>query len=355
MDMWLTILLSWFMGLGPLHNAGYRGAGMTIAVIDGGFYGADQDSINLPTDHIIATKDFVGKDSSLYTNPLEDHGTCVLSTMLTEYDSFGQKLGTAPDANYILIRTEDVESEYVGEMDNLIRGIQYADSMGADIITISLGYRLFDNSEDDLTYEQMNGHLPLSQAATAAARNGKLVIVAAGNDALIDWHYLSTPADADSIICVGAVSTDSMPGRFSSYGPTADGRLKPEVAAWGVASTVYSPSYRQTVSANGTSFAAPRVAGLAACLWQAMPHLSAMDLRTLIIESAANYPNWDPQMGYGLPNASAIWNPTGLTEQPSADATTIYITLQGDILNHAPEHGFYIEKTGNKLRKVIRP
>lgn len=355
--MLLTFLLSWFLGLEPLHEAGFRGEGMTIAVIDVGFYGIDKDTVNFPPDHIIGCKDFLRNDSSLYTNPKETHGTSVLSTMLTEKDDAGNPLGTAPDAHYLLIRTEDIDFEYAGEMDNLIRAIHYADSMGVDIITISLGYFEFDNPEENFTYEQMNGQSPLSQAATAAARNGKLVVVAAGNEGNKSWHYLSTPSDADSVICVGAASEDSVAAVFSSYGPTADGRQKPEVSAWGVRSIIYSPDNQSFVLANGTSFATPRIAGMAACIWQAMPHLSAMDLREHIIASASLYPHWDPQMGYGIPNASAIWQSTALPDwQPTDDdAPVLYFNLQGMPLDGAPEHGFYIEKRGDAVRKIVRP
>ena len=241
-------------------------------------------------------------------------------------------------------------------MDLLARGIRYADSIGADIITISLGYRQFDNPDDDLKYEDINGKSAVSLAATEAARHGRIVVVAAGNDGNDPWHYIAVPSDADSILCVGAVDEDSIVAPFSSFGPTADGRELPQVSAWGFQSMVYSPSADSCIYKNGTSFAAPRIAGMAACLRQAMPQLSAMDLRRMIIESASNYPNWDPQMGYGIPNAAAIWQ--AYTALPSLDANSeepLYFNLQGIQLDSAPEHGFYIEKRGNTIRKLVRP
>ena len=356
MKMLLLFLTSWFLGLEPLHEAGFRGEGITIAVIDGGFYGVDQDSAAYPSEQIIGWKDFLEKDSTFFTDINESHGSMVLSTMLTEKNDDGQALGTAPGANYFLIRTEDIYAEYPGEMNNLARGIRYADSIGADIITISLGYRQFDNPDDDLKYEDINGKSAVSLAATEAARNGRIVVVAAGNDGNDPWHYIAVPSDADSILCVGAVDEDSIVAPFSSFGPTADGRELPQVSAWGVKSMVYSPSADSCIRKNGTSFAAPRIAGMAACLRQAMPQLSAMDLRRMIIESASNYPNWDPQMGYGIPNAAAIWQ--AYTALPSLDAHSeepLYFNLQGIQLDSAPEHGFYIEKRGNTVRKLVRP
>ena len=356
MKMLLLFLTSWFLGLEPLHEAGFRGEGITIAVIDGGFYGVDQDSEAYPSEQIIGWKDFLDKDSTFFTDINESHGSMVLSTMLTEKNDDGQALGTAPGANYFLIRTEDIYAEYPGEMDNLVRGIQYADSIGADIITISLGYRQFDNPDDDLKYEDINGKSAVSMAATEAARHGRIVVVAAGNDGNDPWHYIAVPSDADSILCVGAVDEDSIVAPFSSFGPTADGRELPQVSAWGFNSMVYSPAADSCILKNGTSFAAPRIAGMAACLRQAMPQLSAMDLRRMIIESASHYPNWDPQMGYGIPNAAAIWQ--AYTALPSLDANSeepLYFNLQGIQLDSAPEHGFYIEKRGNTVRKLVRP
>ena len=356
MKMLLLFLTSWFLGLEPLHEAGFRGEGITIAVIDGGFYGVDQDSAAYPSEQIIGWKDFLEKDSTFFTDINESHGSMVLSTMLTEKNDDGQALGTAPGANYFLIRTEDIYAEYPGEMNNLARGIRYADSIGADIITISLGYRQFDNPDDDLKYEDINGKSAVSLAATEAARHGRIVVVAAGNDGNDPWHYIAVPSDADSILCVGAVDEDSIVAPFSSFWGRAGGRELAQVSRWGLGGVVYSPSADSCIYKNGTSFAAPRIAGMAACLRQAMPQLSAMDLRRMIIESASNYPNWDPQMGYGIPNAAAIWQ--AYTALPSLDAHSeepLYFNLQGIQLDSAPEHGFYIEKRGNTVRKLVRP
>lgn len=356
MNLLFVTLFSLF-NLAPLHNAGYTGEGITIAVIDGGFYGVDQDTLNFPKDHILGHKDFLDRDSTFFTSPDELHGAMVLSTMLKRRDDLNMPFGTAPGANYFLIRTEDVAKEYAGEMDNLARGIRYADSIGADIITISLGYRLFDDPSEDLTFEDLNGQSPVSRAATEAARHNRLVCVAAGNDGDKEWHYISVPSDADSILTVGAVGTDSLPGVFSSFGPTADGRNKPEVSGWGVKCPVYNPLSGAVAVSNGTSFATPRIAGMAACLWQALPHLSAMELRELIIRSCHTYPEWDPQAGYGLPNAGQIYLEATGSALPKTETNgnALYYNLQGFRLGAALEHGFYIEIRGNKAEKRFKP
>lgn len=358
MNLLLVTLLSLF-NLAPLHEAGYRGEGITIAVIDGGFYGINAEDSPFPQEQIIGWKDFLNNEDSFFRSSNELHGTMVLSTMLLEADSEGQPFGTAPGANYYLIRTEDQSKEYADEMDNLVKGIQYADSIGADIITISLGYRLFDDPADDLTYEDLNGQSAVSRAATEAARHNRLVCVAAGNDALIDWHYISVPSDADSILTIGAVDEDSIAGSFSSFGPTADGRLKPEISAWGVKCPVYNAFSKTFGTSNGTSFATPRIAGMAACLWQAFPQLTAMQLRQLIIESSSTYPEWDAQTGYGIPNAGQIFRELSGSRVNETEADEalppLYFSIQGILLEGEPTHGFYIVKRGNKAEKRFKP
>ena len=322
MNIFALILLLFNVNL--LHDAGFRGEGMKIAVIDGGFFRANDPTV-FPQDRIIATYDLLQGDSlavdsiGMFDEPDNNHGTKVLSTML--YDD-GVFTGTAPKASYILIRSEDKAAEYYGEVERLARAFALADSLDADIITVSLGYTMFNPLPGDsvhpldFTYEDMDGTSVAAQAATRLARNGRLVLVAAGNDGNRPWHYISTPADADSILTVGAVDVNDSAAWFTSYGPTADGRLKPEVSALGAATTIYCPeatdslgNYIGLVSpGNGTSFATPEVAGMAACLWQALPTLTAMELRDLIMQSSSLYPSYDYQRGYGIPDAWSAYN-----------------------------------------------
>lgn len=314
----ILLILSQLFNLAPLHEAGFHGEGITIAVIDVGFFRANDPTV-FPQDHIVGEYDLVHDDYltgnsavtdsfTIYESPDDYHGTCCLSTMLYHDQYF---CGTAPGANYILIRTEDVLHENIDEVDRLARGIRLADQLEADIITISLGYSTFDDEATSYTYDDMNGTSPAAIAVNEAVEHGRLVCVSAGNDGNKPWHYISTPADAEWALTVGAVKEDSTAAAFSSWGPTADGRTKPEVSALGqktvVLSTISTDSLgqyiNQLVYSNGTSFACPEVAGMAACLWQALPHLDAKQLRQLIIESCSQYTMPDCQIGHGIPNA----------------------------------------------------
>ena len=231
------------------------------------------------------------------------HGTECLSTISGITDGY---YGAATRAKYYLMRSEEYDPESPKEMDNLVAALEKADSLGVNVFSVSLGYAEFDN--DDWTLNKttdLDGKTTrVSRAATMAARKGMLVCVAAGNEGTGSWHTISAPADADSILTIGAVSTDSTAGNFSSYGPTSDGRIKPEVCAVGVRSVLINPS-GYIVTSNGTSFATPLLAGMAASLWSALPDENAMQIRERIIRSAHLYPNHDTgnQMGYGIPNA----------------------------------------------------
>lgn len=306
--------------LTQLHEAGFRGEGMTIAVIDGGFFRANDPSV-FPQDQIVGVYDLLEGDSlavdsiGIFDDPNNNHGTKVLSTMLYR-DTAAAFVGTAPDAHYILIRSEDISAEYYGEVERLVRAFHLADSLDADIVTVSLGYSRFNDIDGqpnpkNYTYQDMNGLSIASKAATELVRKGRFVCVAAGNDGNNDWHYIAVPADADSILTVGAVAEDSLAAYFTSFGPTADGRLKPEVSALGELSTVYYPEVQDSLGqyvgmlslANGTSFSTPETAGMVACLWQALPNLTNMELRQLIMESSSLYPLHEDRRGYGIPDA----------------------------------------------------
>ena len=306
--------------LSLLHEAGYRGEGMKIAVIDGGFFRANDPNV-FPQEQILGVYDLLQGDSTavnkkgIFDNPKDMHGCMVLSTMLGR-DSASGFVGTAPEASYYLIRSEDIDAEYYGEVERLVRAFRLADSLDVDIVTVSLGYSKFDSIDGQVnprnySYSDMNGSSVAARAATELVRHGRMVLVSAGNDGNKDWHYISTPADADSILTVGAVDAENNPTPFSSYGPTSDGRLKPEVSALGKDAPLYKPQERDSLGnyigsygrANGTSFSAPATAGMVACLWQALPNLTAMELRELIIKSASIYPLHEDQLGYGIPDA----------------------------------------------------
>lgn len=287
----------------PLHAAGFLGQGIRMAVIDGGFENADtMEAFDSVRSQILGHYDFTDDRDGFY-GETGTHGSMCLSVIAGKCQDFH---GAATAAQYYLMRSEESDTESPKEMDNWIAAIETADSLGVHISSTSLGYSIFDNQDFDLTYQDMDGcSTRASRAATIAARKGMLVVVAAGNDGDDVWHYITAPADADSILTVGAVACDSTIAAFSSYGPTYDGRMKPEVCAVGKNTVLVRPSNGVLVYSNGTSFACPLLAGMAACLWSALPDEDAMSIRERIIRSAHLFKNPDDHYGYGIPNA---WN-----------------------------------------------
>lgn len=288
-----------------LHTQGYRGKGIEIAVIDAGFNNVDLnpafDSLRLQG-RLLGVKDIINPHSNIYTE--DAHGANVLSIMTGNLP--GQFLGTAPDASFWLIRTEYSPTEYKVETDFWCSGIEYADSVGADVATSSLGYYTFDDSIMNFSYADMTGKVSrASRAATFASKKGMVVLVAAGNEALSQWHYIGSPADADGIIAVGAVTSVGTPSSFSSFGPSYDGRVKPEICAMGTGTSIVNTSGMTTIG-SGTSYATPAMAGLTACLLQKyeadfktrnIPFFLNAILRTGNLFNAPT-----AQMGYGIPD-----------------------------------------------------
>lgn len=261
-----------------LHEHNYLGEGIQIAVLDAGFYKADE----LPAfaamraeNRILGTRDFAEPSGNVYQK--HEHGTNVLSTMGGELT--GQLIGTAPKASYYLLRSEDDFSEFLIEEDNWVAAAEYADSLGCDIINSSLGYAFFDDENMDHTYADMDGQTTrVTRAANMAAQKGMLVFASAGNEAANDWKYMVAPSDGDLVIGVGAVNKDSIWAPFSSLGPTSDGDVKPNLAAigWG---TIIQDDDGAVKPANGTSFSSPVLAGMAACLWEANPQASNFEIK----------------------------------------------------------------------------
>lgn len=284
-----------------LHDNNLRGQGMIIAVLDGGFTEAQNisafDSLWM-RNGILATWDYNDADTNVFERG--SHGTSVLSVMAGFVD--GQMVGSAPKANYVLLQSENQASETTIEEDNWVKAAEFADSIGADVINSSLGYYTFDGGIGDYTYADLDGRTATTTlAALWAARKGILVVNSAGNEGSSAWKYIITPADADSILAVGGVDADENRVNFSSQGPTADGRIKPDVCAKALSVTLVNV-FGNVSSGNGTSFAAPLITGLSACLWQNHPNRTAMQVRDAIIQSASQYTNPDTLMGYGIPN-----------------------------------------------------
>ena len=284
-----------------LHNKNYKGQGIQIAVIDAGFYMADSytafDSL-WANDQILGEKDFVEPADDFYSTNY--HGMSVLSCMGGNIP--GQLIGTAPKADYWLIRSEESGSEYLIEEDNWVAAAEFADSVGVDIINSSLGYYLFDDSTMNHTYAEMNGDSTrVTRGANIAASRGILVFTSAGNEGNDLWKYIIAPSDGDDVIGVGAVNKDSIPAPFTSYGPASDGGVKPNVATVGW-NTVLESSDGTVAYSNGTSFSSPVMAGLGACLWQANPQATAAQVKSAIEQSASLFDNPDSLLGYGIPD-----------------------------------------------------
>ncbi len=287
--------------LTPLHETGYEGQGILMAVCDGGFYNADQLSCFRHDSLELGHFDFTDDKDGFYGGR-GTHGTECLSAISGITDDYH---GAATQAKYYLMRSEEDATESPKEMDNLVAALEKADSLGVNVFSVSLGYAMFDNDEWNMDWSSLNGVVSrASRAATIAARKGMLVCTAIGNEGDSPWRTLSAPADADSILTVGAVDINRQIGDFSSYGPSSDGRVKPEVCAVGVWTALINPN-GDVVHSNGTSFATPLIAGLAASLWSALPDENAMQIRERIIRSAEFYGNPDPDnhYGYGIPDA----------------------------------------------------
>lgn len=293
------------LGTDELHAAGYAGAGMTVAVFDAGFPGVNSIaafSHLFQGNRLKATFDFVKKDQHVFS--ADGHGTAVLSTMAA-YEP-GKIIGTAYAANYILLRTEDAATEYNIEEINWLLAAEYADSAGADVINSSLGYTVFDAPSVSYTYTDMDGNTSLvTKAADLAAAVGMLVVVAAGNEGNGQWRYISAPADADSVLTVGAVDSLGAKALFSSFGPTADGRIKPDVVALGANAYVINV-LGNLVKSNGTSFSSPIMAGFATSLWQANPDKTRQEIIALLRQLGSNSTNPNNSIGYGIPDYNTL-------------------------------------------------
>lgn len=286
-----------------LHNHGFSGQGMQMVVTDGGFL----NYATLPTfdsvrnnGQILGTWDFVDHETSV--NEDNQHGMQCFSVIAANMP--GQFVGAAPKCSFYLYRTENTASEYPIEEQNWVVGVERADSLGVDAVSNSLGYNTFNDPAFNHTYADMNGNTTLvSRAADMAAKKGILVTTSAGNDGNGAWKYIAAPADADSVLVVGAVALNGVVAGFSSYGPSSDGQVKPDVAAVGSGTVIANLSTGQpNATGSGTSFAAPNIAGLATCLWQAFPEVNNMTIIEYIRRSADRYTTPNDRVGYGIPD-----------------------------------------------------
>lgn len=284
-----------------LHNTGFRGKGIQIAVLDAGFLNANTnaafDSLR-NSGRILTTRDFVDPKADIYKQNY--HGSSVLSCMGGNIP--GSLIGTAPDAAFYLFRTEDAGSEFLIEEDNWVAGAELADSLGADIINSSLGYNQFDDSLMNHIYADLNGNKTrITQAANMAFQKGILVFASVGNEGNKTWKRIVAPADGENVIAVGAIDKNGVRASFSSVGPAYGRAIKPNVAAMGLGTALITSS-GSIGYASGTSFSSPILAGMAACLLQAKPYASAKQIKTAIELSSSQYASPDSLLGYGIPD-----------------------------------------------------
>jgi subtilisin family serine protease len=290
------------LGLDSFHRKGYTGKGVTIALFDAGFYKADTvyafDSL-WQQNRIKGYWDFITNDTTIFWE-YDGHGKYVLSIVGANWPD--SMMGAAPHANFLLARTENVDSETHLEEYAWVKALEWADSMGADIIHSSLGYSLFDTLEGDYDYWDMDGQSTIVTKATDVAfSKGIFVTNSAGNEGNDPWHYITAPCDGRYVLCVGAVDSNRVHADFSSYGPSADGRVKPDVVAMGQGVT-YINNQARLKTGDGTSFSGPLIAGFVACLKEAWPNLTNIQIYNAVIQSADRYNNPDTAYGYGLPN-----------------------------------------------------
>lgn len=288
-----------YLCLDQMHADGYQGQGYQIAVFDEGFLGTDLASAfnTMFTDgRVLGTYDFVDGEADVYND--DPHGTWCLSLIGAE----GSVVGSAPKAEFYLFRTEDVVSESRLEEVYWLVAAEHADSAGVDAISSSVGYNTFDNSSLDHVLSELDGQTAIvSRAADLAGRKGILVVNSAGNEGGNAWNRLLFPADAQAVISVGSTGANGQVSSFSSRGPTADGRTKPDVSAWGEAVPVINFN-GSVITRSGTSFAAPQVAGLGVGLWQKYPTLTAAELRDLIRGTGTRNSGPNNEVGAGWPN-----------------------------------------------------
>jgi hypothetical protein len=317
-----------------LHNAGYTGKDIHIAVLDAGFNNVNTnpgfDSLRLQG-RLLGTKDFAEPNSNIYA--LDAHGANVLSILTGNLP--GQYLGSAPHASYWLLRTEYAPSEYLMELDFWVSAIEFADSAGVDMVNSSLGYTTFDDASMNFTYADMNGKTArASIAASMAAQKGIVVCNSAGNDGNKAWKYIGSPADAEGIFTIGSNMSTGAASYFTSFGPSSDGRTKPEISGMGTSTAIISTS-GVTSTGNGTSYSSPLVCGMLACLLQYTkeknPAMSLNAFRQVVIENSNLYNAPTTQLGYGITNFQQAMSTVTSFTQTKVSRTNIAV-------KYIPEH-----------------
>jgi subtilisin family serine protease len=352
-----------FIGVDDMHERGYKGEGMLIAVFDSGFEFVDDSPFyeHIFSDgQVVGERDFVRNSGDVFQ--YDSHGSKVLSC-ISAYEE-GVYSGTAPEAGLVLCVTEDVNAEYRIEEYNWLFAAEYADSIGVDIINSSVGYSYFNDENMDYTYEDLDGKTTvITKAAAHAANKGMLVVCSNGNEGNNSWTYLNAPADADSILSIGAVTYDEVRSSFSSYGPSSDGRIKPDISALGTWVRVVHKD--EITYANGTSFSTPLTSGLAAGFWQAFPQLTNMEVMEYLKMSASQADAPDTLIGYGVPNFVRAFNLAQVNEgnienkfvvfpNPVTNKRTIYLYSEKNREPDVASLAFYDLKGSMVSNKNVR-
>ncbi len=307
-----------------LHQNNFTGEGMEIAIIDAGFPNVDTYAAFQrirDNNQILGGYDFVNRNDNFYTGHY--HGMAVLSTIAGYVDN--QFVGTAPDAKFYLFISEDDSQESPLEESLWVEAAEKADSLGVDVINTSLGYTTFDKPNYNYSYSDMDGNTTfISRGAEIAFSRGMILVNAAGNEGSSSWHYISAPADAVSVLSIGAVDATGTIAGFSSYGPTSDDRVKPDVDAQG-ANVYIINSAGSIATSNGTSFASPIMTGVITCLWEAYPNKTNAEIIQMVKESGSLYANPTEQEGYGIPNFESVYNTLNIETLPNeSNEASIY-------------------------------
>ncbi len=311
------------IGLDEMQAAGYKGENMLVAIFDGGFPGVNTAA---PFHHIIqenridlvASRDFVGNTDNVFQ--YDEHGTEVFSVIAANQD--GVFTGGSYEANYQLYVTEDTDSEYRIEEYNWLFAAERADSAGVDIVNSSLGYYDFDDATMNYAKKALDGKTTvISQAAQWAADRGMVIVCSAGNEGATAWQLITAPADAKDVLAVANVTSGGTRAASSSMGPTADGRIKPDVAAMGVSTSIIRPDGTTSI-ATGTSVSAPLITSLVAGVWERYPKLSNKEVIDVIRKTSSQAKNPDNLLGYGIPNFKAVVN--YIEQTPQEDTFDVF-------------------------------
>ncbi len=321
------------IGAPALHAQGLSGAGVLVCMLDSGFRLTHEVFAGID---VVATRDFINQDTIVDDEPGEDdlneasHGTYTTAAVAGRKD--GTYAGVAFGASVALARTENVlnngaATETPVEMDYWQFAAEWADSLGADVISSSLGYFAFQSPHPSYVYADMDGETSVvARAATAAARRGITVVVSAGNEGASAWHFITTPADADTVITVGAVDSTNTLAAYSGRGPTADGRIKPDVVAMGTAVLVPRFSVNNLyLRVNGTSLSCPLVAGMTALLLEAHPGWGPFEVREDLRSTALNSFTPNNDIGWGLVQGqnAVAWLPSTTGVEPGGAVASL--------------------------------